>query len=112
MNTTRDIALNKGNFENDSNNWRPICISEPIISIADRYFKERAYKILVDSVGCIEGFQLRFNSNGIHIGNKYFQGIFDLQHLHPKFKNVCFLKLDVKNAFNSIYKQVIKEVYK
>ena len=42
--------------------------------------------------------------------NKYLRGIFDLQHLHPKFKNVCFLKLDVKNAFNSIYKQVIKEV--
>ena len=110
VNTTRGIALNKGNFENDSNNWRPICISEPIISIADRYFKERAYRILVDSAGCFEGFQLGLNSNGIHIGNKYLQGIFDLQHLHPKFKNVCFLKLDVKNAFNSIYKQVIKEV--
>lgn len=54
---------------------------------------------MVESAGCNEGFQLGLNSNGIHIGNKYFQVIFDLQHLHTEFENVCFLKLDVKKCF-------------
>ena len=27
---TRGISLDKGNFKNDANDWRPICISEPL----------------------------------------------------------------------------------
>ena len=44
INKTRLIGLNKGGFEagNDSErgngNWRPICISEPIMIVAELYF--------------------------------------------------------------------------
>jgi hypothetical protein len=64
INTTRGISLDKGNFKNDANDWRPICISEPLMSIADRYFKEGAFTILTKAAGCEDGLQLGLSSNG------------------------------------------------
>ena len=110
INTTRGISLDKGNFKNDANDWRPICISEPLMSIVDRYFKEGAFTILTKAAGCEDGLQLGLSSNGLHIGNKYLQGLFDLQSSCDSLKNICYLKVDVKNAFNSIFKQTIKQV--
>ena len=109
-NTTRGLAIPKG----DSESWRPICISEPLMNIADIWFKKCAKSELVNLAGA--------NPNGEHIqGGLLPDGISEIslslqllyeQDIANEMYDSVFMKLDISNAFNSLLRSVIVDMLK
>ena len=102
---TKGILIAKDNHTEENPKVRPICISEPLMMLADRYVKKVLYKDLITAAGTT---QTGLAKNGMHICNKLLQALFEDEVLQNN-KDVITVKLDIKNAFNSFtscYKKI------
>ena len=70
---------------------------------ADRYVKNILSKDLITAAGTT---QTGLAKNGMHICNKLLQSLFEDEVLQDN-KDVITVKLDIKNAFNSLDRSVI-----
>ena len=103
INMTKGILIAKDNHTEENPKVRPICISEPLMMLADRYVKKVLYKDLITAAGTT---QTGLAKNGMHICNKLLQALFEDEVLQNN-KDVITVKLDIKNAFNSLDRSVI-----
>ena len=95
---TKGILLSKSNHSEDNPQVRPISISEPLMMLADRYVKKVLSKKLIEASGPE---QIGLVSNGMHTCNRLLQSLFE-HEIETENTNIITVKLDIKNAFNSL----------
>ena len=98
VNMTKGILLSKSNHSEDNPQVRPISISEPLMMLADRYVKKVLSKKLIEASGPE---QIGLVSNGMHTCNRLLQSLFE-HEIETENTNIITVKLDIKNAFNSL----------
>jgi hypothetical protein len=109
LRSCKGIALDKGSHQADAFDIRPICVGEAIISLADSYVLEMMKPHLMKLAGVKEGFQVGLTSEGIFINNRQAQISFDVDELTGAITHVI-VKLDVRNAFNTLSRATIRQV--
>jgi hypothetical protein len=105
----RGIALDKGNYESDDSNWRPICIGDAILSVCWTRILKQKRGDLERLAGVKTGHQIGLSKDTIAAHNRKQQLLFDIRKECGKDKERIIIKLHVSNAFNTLHRTNIMD---